>query len=714
MAFSTPRIFALALLAMAGVACGDFSGSSNGSVSGPQQLLSNTGDAGGIEAFRTTLKPIVQANCVECHEGGGPGAPHFAAPNDSQAYLAAIIVADLAAPNLSRMVNYVGGGHECYDPNGAGGAVDCAANAVELEAAITAWADLIDFGEGGVSISETLASGSLTLGDGIQDVGSERYSQNLVAFYDFQEGSGTTAFDTSGVAPAINLELEGNVEWMTAYGVQINPADGGLDAGRVRSESAPASKLYDMIASPQTGTGQYTVEAWITNANITQEGPARIVTYSQSGGRRNFTLGQEQYQYSFRNRAVIDTESNELNGLPALETYDVDEDAQDRLQHVVVTYDPFRGRRVYVDGVWTDDVDETPVGHLWNWTRDGGYRLGLGAEMNADPSDDTRWEGQVRLVAIYNQALTDAQIDANYQAGVGKRLLMRFDISQWTSPGSFVEFVVSDFDNYSYLFCTPTFRSSTPTAFRLSNIRIAVNGTVALTGQSFYTLDTQIVSGQQELSRQCAVIPKGPGPAADIFTLVFEHLNGFQNLIVEADPPDLDVLTDDQDRPIMGLRDFERVRQSMATVTGVSALTDGPRQVAADLQQQLPGGSDLRGFVSSQQVGIAKLALEYCDVLVERDLAEPNTANRFFGTFPFGTPTATALATASPNRNLLTDALYAAMVGDDELTDQPDLVDVRTDMNTLYDALVAANPATSSAVKGACAAILASAAVSIH
>jgi hypothetical protein len=714
MAFSTRRLLGIALLAMAGLGCGDFSGSSDGAVSGPQQLLSNTGDAGGIEAFRTTLKPVVQANCLECHDGGGPGAPHFAAPNDTQAYQAAIIVADLAAPPLSRMVGYVGGGHECFDPSGLGGPADCVGSAAALEAAIVAWADAIDFGEGGVSISETLASGSLTLGDGLQDVGSERYSQNLVAFYEFKEGSGPTAFDTSGVAPAIDLQLEGNAQWMSAYGVQISPAEDGLGAGRLRSESAPASKLYDMIASPQSGTGQYTVEAWITNANITQEGPARIVTYSQSGGRRNFTLGQKQYQYSFRNRAVIDVESNVLNGLPALETYDMDEDAQASLQHVVLTYDPFRGRRVYVDGSWTDDVDEAPVGHLWNWQRDGGYRLGMGAEMNSDPSNDTRWEGQVRLVAIYNQALTDAQIQANYQAGVGKRLLMRFDISQWTAPGSFVEFVVSEFDNYSYLFCTPTYRSANPTAFRLANIRVAVNGTVATTGQGFYTLDTQIVSGQQELSRQCAVIPKGPGPDPDVFTLVFEHLNGFLNLIVEADPPDLDVLTDDQGRPIHGMRDFERVSQSMATVTGVSALTDGPRQVAAELQQQLPGGSDLRGFVSSQQVGISKLALEYCDVLVERDLAEPNTANRFFGTFPFGTPTVTALAAGSPNRDLVTNALYDAMVGDDELVDQPDLVDVQTDMDPLYDALVAANPATSSAVKGACAAVLASAAISIH
>ena len=62
-------------------------------------------------------------------------------------------------------------------------------------------------------------------------------------------------------------------------------------------------------------------------------------------------LGQAEYNYHARTRTVA---SNALdagrNGLPALQTADADRDAQDRLQHVVVTYDQFRGRRIYVDG----------------------------------------------------------------------------------------------------------------------------------------------------------------------------------------------------------------------------------------------------------------------------------------------------------------------------------------------------------------------------
>ncbi len=42
-------------------------------------------------------------------------------------------------------------------------------------------------------------------------------------------------------------------------------------------------------------------------------------------------------------------------------------EGSDRLQHVVMTFDQFRGRRIYVNGRWTDDLDESDAGRLWTW-----------------------------------------------------------------------------------------------------------------------------------------------------------------------------------------------------------------------------------------------------------------------------------------------------------------------------------------------------------
>ncbi len=114
-------------------------------------------------------------------------------------------------------------------------------------------------------------------------------------------------------------------------------------------------------------------------------------------------LGQVAYQYVLRNRAFLEESSN--NGGPDMATYDVDQDAQATLQHVVITYDQVRGRRIYVDGRWTDDLDEVPASRLWNW--DPNHQVILGNER----SNERQWIGQIRFAAIYDRALTPEDAD---------------------------------------------------------------------------------------------------------------------------------------------------------------------------------------------------------------------------------------------------------------------------------------------------------------
>ena len=693
-----------ALLALAAAGCGDFSGAAesnnSGPSSGPGTVFDPTNVPGSREAFETTVYPLLTQYCGACH-ASGPGSPQFANPMPATAYseILAQNKVNLADPPSSRIARkVVDEQHNCWTN-------DCAADAAMLAAAVQAWADAIHFGQGGVSIGETLSSTSLTLADGTEDTSAQRYDKDIIARWDFKEGAGGVAFDTSGVQPAIDLALQGGVTWLSAWGVQI-------DTGIVQGMSGNR-KLYDRIADPKTGSGQYSVEAWITNASTALEGPARIITYSANTGARNFTLGQVLYQYDFRNRGVSPDVSG--NGTPSLVTYDADQDLQDRLQHVVITYDALRGRRINVDGRWTDDVDPVqPPPRLWNWDRN--FTFALGNEITMD----RQWKGQVRFVAIYDQALTDAQIRQNFDAGVGKRLSMSFDVSHWAGPGSAIEFQVSEFDNSSYMFCNPTFRTPQPTGYELAHVRIAVNGTLAPTGQGFVTLDTPITEQRTVLTQRCAVIPKGTGPATDQFNIVFEDLGGFQNLIDEPVPPPAVVQLDPTARPTYGVRNYGRIRESMAAVTGVNPLLPAIDTVFNDLEQQLPSTFDVRSFVSSQQVGISKLALEFCDALVE----SAPLRTTFFGSFPFTTePVAVFGAAATPNaanRNQIADALYNHMLGAN-LTVQPSLTDTRADLSTLVDTLVApcvGTPCdaerTQAIVKGECTAVLASAAVSMH
>jgi hypothetical protein len=694
------RVTLAALLATLFCACGDYGGGSSNqnSAAAGDGFLDLSAPAGGVNAFQATVHPLVRQYCAACHEGNGPGSPHFAQPDVAAAYQAITGQGkvNLGTPSSSRIVvKLVSLAHNCWS--------NCIADGATMTAAIQAWADMVDYGSGGVTVDGALASRSQALSDGVVDTGSERYAGNLLALYEFKEGTGPTAYDTSGNVPGLDLTLRNQVEWLSSWGVAIG------DGGSLLATQATSRRIYDRIADPTVGTQQFTIEAWITPDNIDQGAntAARVVTYSGNGA--NVTLAQSEYKYQVRTRTTSSLAiDGGRNGLPALQTADADRDAQDRLQHVVVTYDQFRGRRIYVDGRFTDDPDPIGPARFWNW--DPTHRLSLGAE----PGGSGPWKGQIRLVAIYQQALTDAQIRQNFEAGVGQRLLLRFDIAQWMGAGSAVEFIVADYDAYSYLFCQPTFRSPEPNGSQIANIQIAVNGELAPSGQGFETIDTVANNSKQELSRQCAIIPKGAnGPEGDQFTLVFEHLGGYQNVVVEDDVPLAPIPLDPDPRPINGIRNFARVNSAFARLTGQSRAAGAA--TFAESEQQLPPAYDVRSFVSSHQVAIAKLALDYCSALVDGP-----GSGAFFPGFDFSAPPTTAFATAA-QRDLVFNPLFDRMVGD-ALAMQPTRAEVRSALDTMTNQLLnaCATPGvctaarTNAMVKGACAAVLGSAAVTLH
>jgi hypothetical protein len=652
--------------------------------------------ADGVAAFQGTVYPLLSANCAECHVNG-PGSPSIAQPAVEAAYRAVVDSqkVNLATPASSRLVRrLVADFHYCWS--------DCVSNGFEMEQEIAAWAALVQASAvDAISVEDGVVSQSLRLADGVEDTGLERYNANQVALWEFKEGSGDVAFDTSGDEPPLDLVLSGDARFISSYGLEF-------EEGRASQGSAASRKLYDRIASPGDGTQQYSVEAWVVPANVTQEGPARIITYSKGTGRRNFTLGQTLYNYDFRNRSLA-LDVNE-NGTPTLSTYDGDQDLQDSLQHTVITYDQFRGRRIYVNATFTDDADEQGPGRLWNW--DETMEFALGNETN----DSRPWAGQIRLAAIYDHVLTDAQIQQNFNAGVGKRVLLRFDLSAFIGAGSYLEFTVSELDDYSYLLCKPTIVTPSPVGFRVHDLRIAVNGQVAVSGQAFTNIDATITSQKQELSRLCSVIAKDQGPLVDSFTVEFDVLGNFLSppaevVVYPLPPPPLV-----QDLPREGIRDFARANATMAALTGVDATSASVQSTYIELEQQLPSGFDLRAFSSSHQVGVAKLALEYCDALVESNQGRTD----FFGTgFDFGDPTTVAFAGGAA-RDRIFVPLMDRMLGQN-VANQPDAAEVRPLLDSLVDDLTAGCTAatcggarTRTVVKAACAALLSSAAVSVH
>jgi hypothetical protein len=146
-------------------------------------------------------------------------------------------------------------------------------------------------------------------------------------------------------------------------------------------------------------TNELSIEARVRPADEEQEGPARIITFSQDSKIRNFSLCQEGDQYLLRLR----TTGTGLNGsepdvpLGPLQG--------DRWTHIVVTY---RSGELacYIDGK-PQEVDQIG-GDFSNWSS---QQLLFGNEHQ----DDRPWHGLLSHIAIYARFMDEEEVQHRYK-----------------------------------------------------------------------------------------------------------------------------------------------------------------------------------------------------------------------------------------------------------------------------------------------------------
>ena len=146
----------------------------------------------------------------------------------ASAYDAAKPRIDLDDPAASRLVVRLRNEfHNCW-----GGSCDNSANT--MQAAIEAFANGIQ----PTTVDPSLVfSKALRLVDGTVASGGNRYENDQIALWEFKSGSEDpdirVAADTSGVAPALDLNLSPEVEWFGGWGITINGGKAaGLDDGQ--------------------------------------------------------------------------------------------------------------------------------------------------------------------------------------------------------------------------------------------------------------------------------------------------------------------------------------------------------------------------------------------------------------------------------------------------------------------------------------------------
>ncbi len=647
----------------------------------------------------TDLYDTLTEHCSDCHSETASASqqPFFASPNEDAAWDAVRNKIDLNDENRTLLgaqsrlvVRLRSESHNCWSSI-------CSNDAQKLLTSIQAMAADIEL----PSIDPDLkTSAAMILTEGTVASSGGRHEQHQIAYWNFSEGEGNTAFDTSGVEPAMHLSVDSGVQWVGGWGIDL-----GTSGGRAWADIASSKKLYDSLAF----TGEYSVEAWVAPANVTQE-EAHIISYAENGEDHNFVIGQTLYNYDFYQTTTIDSDGNN-----ALSTDSNDEDLQAVLQHVVLTYDRTHGRRIYVNGEFTGDNDSVASGFLTDWNDQYVFSIG------SAPGGTNEWSGMVRMAAIHSRALTADQVHQNYDVGVGQKYYLLFDISEWDGIddcwNSYVVFEASQLDNYAYRFNSPFFarlyepatsgtapaKCTAATApaqsdysFGISDIRIGMNGKVLEVGQGFRTIgknasgETEPLiidsdsnsEGYQQLADIGTIFAIENGPTEDLFFLSFGEINGQQG--VTTDPSAISVsnpLLDDV--PAFGLRTFDEINASMSEVTGIPTTHESVTSVFDSVKTQLPTTELADTFLAAHQIGIAQLAITYCDALVEQEVSQAPAERRFFTAFDFNALPNTAFANAAA-RDTVYDPLITHTVGV-SLNDQPASNAIKTNFDTLLD-----------------------------
>jgi hypothetical protein len=272
----------------------------------------------------------------------------------------------------------------------------------------------------------------------------------------------------------------------------------------------------------------------------------------------------------------------------------------------------------------------------------------------------------------------------------------------------------SIYDSYSYLFSKPTFISLDPAvkpgSIVIKGMRIGINGAEARVGQAYARLDTKVSDAGytpgtgQLLASVGTVIALEKGPDSDLFFLSFDQIGSSMHVRTDPAAPQPAPPDDKPESSQLGVRVFNEINASLSGITGVSMNDAGVKSTYLLVEQQLPSIPTLESFLASNQVGVAQMAIQYCDSLVESA-----GASSFFPGLNFAASPAVAFA----NTNALIDPLIANGIGTNVAT-QPDDVDVRGEINSLITKLsscgasCATSLRTKTIAKAACAAVLGS------
>ena len=228
-----------------------------------------------------------------------------------------------------------------------------------------------------------------------------RVTENLIGLWTLDENGGTTVADTTGIEPAVVMTIADPTKttWAPEQLTVNEPVDINTGFG-----------VNNRLIPPCRASDQVTLEVWVTSADLGQTGvttagqPARVISLTvQNIGGHSISIGQLGTTWAGQVRTS--NPAIDAHGGPILENGAVTSE----LTHLVLT-STVSERAFYVDGVPVTDV---LGGTLDRWEPMRTLALA------GDPNRRNPWRGTIHLVAMYDRALTNAEVAQNFAAGPG-------------------------------------------------------------------------------------------------------------------------------------------------------------------------------------------------------------------------------------------------------------------------------------------------------
>ncbi len=218
-----------------------------------------------------------------------------------------------------------------------------------------------------------------------------RVKDGLLVLYTFEKDENNIP-DISGVGSPLGLTIADQSK------VKNVPYGKKVFSPTIISASGSPLKIFDSCKT----SNEISIEAWIKPSNLTQTGPARIITFSKNGGERNFTLGQQNNKYIVR----LSTTNTDANGIPALNSTGI---VNTDLTHIVYTRSSNGQSKIYINGI--ENIAGNVGGNFSTWN--SSFSFGLANEFTTDRN----WLGTYYLIAVYNKALSSFEVGHNYNIG---------------------------------------------------------------------------------------------------------------------------------------------------------------------------------------------------------------------------------------------------------------------------------------------------------